>query len=94
MSFVAEFTAPLSDADRCAAAAILAAVRYIRVAGVSLHLDTIVSVVWGCDEFGQDFVAARAIDAHGCMIAVESAIDRARQGSRRRQSVADTERGR
>ena len=94
MSVVSEFTAPLSDADRCAAAAILAAVRYIRIAGVSLHRDTIASVIWGCDEFGQDFVAARTIDAHGCMRAVESAIERARLGSRRRQSEADMERGR
>jgi len=76
MTATTDFHAPLCDADQCAAVAMLAAGQGIRVDGISLSVDPGAGVIWGCDPYGVDFVAAQSIDRRGCQAAVSTSIAR------------------
>jgi hypothetical protein len=82
MTAATDFHTPLSDADQCAAVAMLAAGQGIRVDGVSLSVDLDAGVIWGCDPYGVDFLAAESIDRHGCLVAVSTSIARTPTGQR------------
>ena len=52
------FTLPLSDSDRSTAIAILRAGGSLCLGLTSLHSESDAGVIWGCDSYGRDFIAA------------------------------------